>query len=98
MVFLPSWSSCFLIEAAVAAVLAVSSPQPASVAAMAMTRSVFMMNTIGGNGRHARQQSPLLPCGRTEKVKAAALDASSVEPLDVAVIPPGHTLEEVVDP
>jgi hypothetical protein len=62
----------------VAAVLAVSSPQPASVAAMAMTKSVFMMDTIGGNGRQARQQIPPLPCGRTEKVKAAGLDASSV--------------------
>src|SRR5688572_4485780 len=54
MVFLPSWSSCFLIEAAVAAVPTVSSPQPASVAAMAMTRSVFM-------GEHYRRKRPPRP-------------------------------------
>jgi fermentation-respiration switch protein FrsA (DUF1100 family) len=42
MVFCPCCSSCFLIEPAVAAVLAVSTPQPARAAVAAMTRNIFI--------------------------------------------------------
>src|SRR3954466_11010328 len=42
MVFWPCSSSCFLIEAAVAAVVAVSTPHPASMAAAAIAASIFM--------------------------------------------------------
>src|SRR5687767_12771252 len=42
MVFCPSCSSCFLIEAAVAAVVAVSTPQPLMMAVAARARSVLM--------------------------------------------------------
>src|SRR5258708_12733121 len=59
MVLCPCSSSCFLIDAPVAAVVAISSPQPASAAVTAMTRSVFMSGTLCGNSSLAALKSPL---------------------------------------
>src|SRR6266404_4810376 len=59
MVLCPCSSSCFLIDAPVAAVVAISSPQPARAAVAAMTRSVFIGATLCGNRSLAASKIPL---------------------------------------